>query len=112
MKWAKTPQRITYPTGLVVDRYALENPRRTLRIAVEQTVKLGRHCYRDDRVNDAVVSGSVIPRGARGLIRHETLPTRIFRAEWYGTRGALRNAQAFAWKWYAALLLDAEGGAA
>lgn len=107
--WRKG-ERITYPTGLTVDRYDLRNPRGTLKIHVEQVVKLGRRSLGYYQVGDCTVEGTIIPKGARGLICHESLPIRTYRAEWYGKRDALAQAQILAWKWYEKLLSAAKGG--
>jgi hypothetical protein len=74
-------RRVTYPTGLQADVQDVANRSGTIRLTVERIVKPGRFGLSMCRVGDVEVSGSYIPKGARGVCCHESLPVRTFR-EW------------------------------
>jgi hypothetical protein len=64
-------KRCQYPTGLETEEVELSNNSRSLLITIEKCIRRNR--TGGGRIGCYTVSGSVVPRGATGLIRHESL---------------------------------------
>jgi hypothetical protein len=71
-------ERRTYPTGLVCDVWTLENENRTLRLEIDRLVKPAPGWERGAAIGKVELTGILVPKGATGIIRHESLPVRSF----------------------------------
>lgn len=84
-----TPERVTYPTGLVVMRHRLTNEAGTLRITVEHdlVVPPGHPLNGGRRWS---VTGCMVPAHVDLALPVESLPFREFRTERFARAYALQ----------------------
>lgn len=98
---------VTYPTGVKYWRVELRNESGSLRIQVEQFAGMKRGSREpvfSEAVGDVAVMGTMIPRGARGLLCHESLPVAEFKVKnWGGPKTAWAQGMERARKWFKAL---------
>lgn len=78
-----TGKRIVYPTGLIARRWQYKNASGSILIEVEQCIQPSRLNLTREEPGDATLSGSLIPKGARGPLGFESLPCRTFKVRNY-----------------------------